>query len=222
MPWGTHCCHFYQTQRDLLDTVVPYFKAGLEAREFCLWLIPEPLTQERARRLLRQRIPESDRYVAEGSLEIVPGREWYLKGGRFSFERVRRKWDEKLRQASARGYVGMRANGNAAWLQKKTWRPFGRYEMTLNKSLAGKPMIVLCSYPLQICGAADGARSASRYVGARIRRRARNTGSPVWTRRARVARPLRSPHQIDASVQGRDREASGGVGLSRATGETPA
>ena len=35
-PWGTHFCRFYETKRDLLDTLVPYFKAGLENNEFCL------------------------------------------------------------------------------------------------------------------------------------------------------------------------------------------
>jgi len=33
--WGTHVCMFYETEDDLLDTVVPYFKAGLESNEFC-------------------------------------------------------------------------------------------------------------------------------------------------------------------------------------------
>ena len=32
MPWGTHMCLFYETTQDLLDTLVPYFKAGLEPR----------------------------------------------------------------------------------------------------------------------------------------------------------------------------------------------
>jgi hypothetical protein len=36
LPWGTHLCHFYKTQRDLLETLVPYFKAGLESKELCL------------------------------------------------------------------------------------------------------------------------------------------------------------------------------------------
>jgi hypothetical protein len=31
MPWGTHFCHFFETKRDLLDTVLPYLEAGLEA-----------------------------------------------------------------------------------------------------------------------------------------------------------------------------------------------
>jgi MEDS: MEthanogen/methylotroph, DcmR Sensory domain len=32
--WGTHFCHFYESKEDLLDVVVPFFKAGLENNEF--------------------------------------------------------------------------------------------------------------------------------------------------------------------------------------------
>ncbi|WP_454622014.1 MEDS domain-containing protein [Bradyrhizobium cenepequi] len=46
MPWGTHICLFYETTQDLLGTLVPYFKAGLEGGEFCLWVVAEPLTSE--------------------------------------------------------------------------------------------------------------------------------------------------------------------------------
>jgi len=83
LPWGTHLCHFYKTQADLLDTLVPYFKAGPEAKERCLWVIDEPLTDAKARRSLRQAVPESDRCLADGCLEILSSREWYLKGGTF-------------------------------------------------------------------------------------------------------------------------------------------
>jgi MEDS: MEthanogen/methylotroph, DcmR Sensory domain len=38
MPWGTHLCHFYETKQDLLDILIPYFKAGLEHNEFCMWV----------------------------------------------------------------------------------------------------------------------------------------------------------------------------------------
>ncbi len=36
--WGTSICHFYQTEKDLLDILVPYFKAGFKNAEFCLWI----------------------------------------------------------------------------------------------------------------------------------------------------------------------------------------
>ncbi len=36
VPWGTHFCQFYKTKEDLIDILVPYFKAGLENNEFCI------------------------------------------------------------------------------------------------------------------------------------------------------------------------------------------
>jgi DNA-binding CsgD family transcriptional regulator len=155
MPWGTHCCHFFQTQKDLLETLIPFFQVGLEAQEFCLWVAQEPLTVHKARRALKQGIPDSDRYLTDGSMEIVSGREWYFKGGRFSMTRVLRAWDDKLAHASARGYVGMRANGNVAWLQKNDWKRFDEYERALNESISPKPLILLCSYSLEKSGAAE-------------------------------------------------------------------
>jgi DNA-binding CsgD family transcriptional regulator len=155
MPWGSHCCHFFRTQQDLLETLVPYFKTGLEHREFCLWIIHKPLTEARALRALERSVPDGARHLADRSLEIVSSREWYLKGGVFSLARVLRAWDAKLEQAAARGYAGMRANGNAAWVETNQWRRFAEYERALDESLAGKPMIVMCSYALERCGAVE-------------------------------------------------------------------
>ena len=42
-PWGTHFCQFYATKDDLKDVLVPYFKAGLEADELCMWVTSPPL-----------------------------------------------------------------------------------------------------------------------------------------------------------------------------------
>jgi hypothetical protein len=41
-PWGTHFFLFYETKEDLLDALVPYFKAGLESGEFCCGLLIGP------------------------------------------------------------------------------------------------------------------------------------------------------------------------------------
>jgi hypothetical protein len=48
VPWGTHFCLFYTTEEDLLDLLVPYFKTGLEDREFCLWVAETPKEVEHA------------------------------------------------------------------------------------------------------------------------------------------------------------------------------
>jgi DNA-binding CsgD family transcriptional regulator len=171
IPWGTHCCHFYETERDLLDTMIPYFKVGLETNEFCLWVIYDPLTKAKAASALRRSIPGFDRYVANRSIEVIPGRQWYLKGGRFSLKRVVSAWNKKLEEALARGYAGMRVTGNTAWLERKDWTRFAEYEKTLNRAIAGKRIIVMCSYPVAMSAAAEVLDVARAHRFAVARRR---------------------------------------------------
>jgi hypothetical protein len=154
-PWGTHFCHFYETRRDLLDTLVPYFKAGLENKEFCLWVISPPLTEEEARSALRQTLPELDRYLVERSIEILPNDVWYLEVGVFDLHRALNGWQEKLHEALARGYAGMRVTGDATGLRKRDWRAFCEYERELNDFAAKHPIIVLCAYQLAASRAAE-------------------------------------------------------------------
>jgi len=155
LPWGTHFCLFYETREDLLETLVPYCKAGLENHEFCLWVVAEPLRQEDARQALKQTVPDIDQYLADQSIEIVTARDWYLHGGTFDLNRVIRGWNEKLARASARGYAGVRVTGDTAWLKKKNWKDFCEYEDSLNLAVAGQRLTVLCTYPLAACGASE-------------------------------------------------------------------
>ncbi len=168
IPWGTHFCHFYETKEDLLDILLPYFTTGLENDEFCLWVTSDPLDEQEARDALRQAVPEGGRYLARGSIEIVPhsvllsphqtspagsieivpATDWYLRGGSFVREGVINGWNAKLVEALAEGYAGMRVNGNEAWLTEENWKAFSHYEAELDKMLASRRMIVLCSYPL--------------------------------------------------------------------------
>jgi PAS domain S-box-containing protein len=153
MPWGTHFCAFYDTKADLLETLVPYCRAGLQSGEFCLWVVAPPLTEEDARRALERAVPDFDRYLADASIEIVAAHDWYLHEGKFDLVRVIRGWQEKLARASARGYVGVRVTGDTAWLEKNDWTDFVEYEESINASIANQRMAVLCTYPLGACGA---------------------------------------------------------------------
>ena len=155
VPWGTHFFMFYETKQDLLDTLVPYFKAGLETGEFCLWLVSEPLTEEEARGALRQAVSEFERYVADCSIEIVRGRQFYFSGNDRTLERALGTWAEKTDSALARGYAGFRMSANIAWLQRKDRRAFSDYENELNNSISRWRMTALCSYPLAGSTAAE-------------------------------------------------------------------
>jgi PAS domain S-box-containing protein len=157
VPWGTHFCHFYETRQDLLDTLVPYFKAGLESKEFCLWVVStsDLITVEEAKAALAQAVPDLDQHLSNENIEILNGPDWYLAENVFSLERVTSAWDAKLKRALALGYEGMRVSGDTFWLAEKDWQDFVAYEKQLNRFLTDRPMTVLCTYPLAKSGAVE-------------------------------------------------------------------
>ena len=93
-------------------------------------------------------------------MEIVSGREWYLAGNQFDLKRLIGAWDDKLRDALAKGYDGMRASGNAFWQGTEHWKDFYDYERGLSTWLKGKRMTALCSYSIVASGAAEALEVA--------------------------------------------------------------
>jgi hypothetical protein len=71
VPWGTHFCHFYDAEDDLLEILISYFKTGLENNEFCIWVVSDPLGEEVARKAFRQAVDGADQYLAAGRIKIV-------------------------------------------------------------------------------------------------------------------------------------------------------
>jgi hypothetical protein len=119
--WGIHLCLFYETKDDLLERVLPYFKAGFESGEYCVWLTPDIVTQEEAREELSEILSSLGRNPENRSFEIQSGPDLYIADGRFDRERVRVAWNEKLAHALAEGYEGLRVVGDAFWLDESAW-----------------------------------------------------------------------------------------------------
>ena len=151
IPWGTYFCQFYQTKEDLIEILVPYFKAGLENSEFCMWVTSEPLEAEKAKEALRKAVPSLDDYLEKGQIEILPYTEWYLKKGIFDSKRVLEGWTKKLNKAVANGYDGLRVSGNTFWLEKTNWDSFVEYEEKIDSVIGNSHMLALCTYSLEKC-----------------------------------------------------------------------
>jgi len=209
IPWGSHCCLFYQKKGDLLDILVPYFKAGLGNNEFCMWVCSEPLRAEEARRALAKVIPEFNSYREKGQIEILPHTDWFLLGGRFNPEHVLRGWKDKLNQALARNFEGLRLSGNTFWLGKRDWKRFAGYEEDVNRMITEHKMIALCTYSLDRCGVGEIIDVISNHQSTVIRRgrtwtKAENSSFLKIAERKRYSRPKepeRKPVEIAQLVQ---------------------
>jgi signal transduction histidine kinase len=173
VPWGTHFCHFYQTKEDLLSMQVPFFKTGLENNEYCIWITSEQTTIEDAINALKQEVLDLDIYYERESIEILSHRDWYLINGRFELDNVIQSVLDRLRIALERGFEGLRINGDEAWMDNRISHDFIEYERSLNPAIAGKRLIISCSYQLGKCTATDVLDVALLHESAVSKRRGR-------------------------------------------------
>jgi PAS domain S-box-containing protein len=152
VPWGTHFCQFYQTPDDLIDILVPYFKAGLENNEFCMWVTSKPLMGEDAKAALHNVVKNVDDYIVNGQIEILDYDQWYTKSGKFEADEILHAWVEKKNQALKKGFDGLRLTGNTFWLEQEDWKDFRDYEAAVDNVIGKYRILALCSYSLDKCG----------------------------------------------------------------------
>jgi hypothetical protein len=155
VPWGTHFCQFYKTKKDLLDILAPYFRAGLESNEFCMWVTSDPLSVREAKKALKGAVPHFEEYVEKGQIEIIPYDQWYTVGGSFEEKRVLDGWVSKLNSAIDKGFAGLRLTGNTFWIEKTGWVAFTDYEASVNSVIGDYRMLAICTYSLKKCGVAE-------------------------------------------------------------------
>jgi PAS domain S-box-containing protein len=153
VPWGARICLFYRNIEELMDILVPYFKAGLKNSEFCLWITSSPLNEDAAQRALRKSVFNLDRYLEKGQMEIVPYTEWFCKDDSLDLPGAAVKWSKKLDMATAHGYDGLRDTFDVSWVENKDWPRFIEFEKE-NRDVAERK-ITMCSYLLDRCGAPE-------------------------------------------------------------------
>lgn len=152
VPWGTHFCQFYRTEEDLMEILVPYFKAGLENNELCVWITPQSPGLEESKEALEKHIPDIDVYLDKKQIEIISYTELYFKDGIFSPEKTLESRVGKLNYALASGYEGLRLAEDTLWLKEIDLRNID-YEKEVDRITRKCRIIALCAYPLEKCSA---------------------------------------------------------------------
>jgi len=171
IPWGTHICLFYKGKQDLIDILVPYFKAGLDNNEFCMWVCWDPLRAKEARLTLSKVLLNIDEYIKRGQIETVDYSKRYTVPGDSGFSNMKQFWVEKEKLAFKRGFAGLRLAGNTYWLQRNEWKDFVKYEEEVDKIIREHKMLAICPYSLDKCGVSEVIDVVGNHKFAIIRRR---------------------------------------------------
>jgi len=152
--WGTHLCQLYQTREELVDTLVPYFKAGLKNSEACLWIISEYLAENEAKER-RTIIPDLEGFIKQGQIEIISYNQFYFEDGNCNSKKALKYLSERLGNAIKKGYTGLRFAEDTGWLEKKDWDFFVDFEKKMDEITGNNRMIALCAYSLKKCSASE-------------------------------------------------------------------
>jgi PAS domain S-box-containing protein len=146
LQWGSHLAHFFGSDNELCDVLVPYFKAGLDNNERCLWVTGEAFNAEQARSVLRAAVPDLDKRERDKQIEIANGAEWYAAGQKLRPHDLVRGLVQREQDALGLGYAGLRTNGNCAWVSPDQWADFLEFERLVQNAARGRRMICMCSY----------------------------------------------------------------------------
>lgn len=154
VPWGTHLCQLYQTKRDLLDILVPYFSAGLRDNEYCLWIASSPFNLSKAEKGLKNVLPKFTYYRKRGQIEVHSFNEWYLSETKFKEDTLLQKWIDKEDLVLSQGFDGLRVLGNVSSKSRfwtNNWKQLINYETNVTSTFKKRKILTICAYPLTCC-----------------------------------------------------------------------
>ena len=107
LQWGSHLANFFGAGEELRDLLVPFFKAGLDNNERCLWVTGAALPAEQARAALRAAVPNLDKRETYGQIEIVNGEEWYCAAAKINPHELVSGLLQREQDALGLGYAGL-------------------------------------------------------------------------------------------------------------------
>jgi len=171
-----HVCHFFRTADELAEPVLPYFRAGLDHGEHCLWVTAEPLGVEDARSFMRAAVPDLKALERKGQIEFLDSRELYATKGKPTAERTLRAWIKRGEAAMSAGWRGFRVVGNASAAEREDWDDFGADEARVTEVFQAYGMRAICSYHLDGLTAEDVGRLMAHHEASLLKREG------VWDR----------------------------------------
>ena len=120
LEWGDRVCHFYRSEKELPELLIPYFRQGLQDAERCIWLVRG--SSSKARHAIAAL---ADSQYSPDQLEVADAEDW----------KDDERWKREESRALAQGYNGLRVcgdelhlNGGTLELRIKalgTWRAGG-------------------------------------------------------------------------------------------------
>jgi len=111
-----------------------------------------------------------DARIEKGQMQVLDCNQWYIRSGTFDPGKALESWVEKAKEAVSGGFDGLRVAASAFWVEQRIWDRFMDYEEAVDRVIGDCPMIAICAYPLDRCGAAEIVEAVSSHQRALVKR----------------------------------------------------
>jgi len=146
-PWETRFWCFYETRQDLHACVVPFLSAGLQHRERCLCFAADSAIAE-LQPSLRHTATHLDEHPSANAVTWFSLTSDHLLDTDSDHDRMTTELARLCDRAQADGYEGLRVVVDWTGVQNLTRSALLAREQALVRALAGRPILILCTYPL--------------------------------------------------------------------------
>ncbi|WP_394296970.1 ATP-binding protein [Methanosarcina siciliae] len=150
IPQSAQLSAVYSDIDELTELLVAYFKQGIERGEFCLWIVPDSLAAENAKKELEKEGVDVRKYITSSHLEIMPA--GTLSESNLLFESaVKELLEEGIGKSLSEGFSGFRTNLDVKGIENSFKTCFGGLENILEgiSQGNGKNFTFLCTFPLE-------------------------------------------------------------------------
>ncbi len=130
----------------------PFFKAGLENNEKCIWVLSEGLTIKEAGEMLEKETGNVKKYTGNGQLEIIDSGTVYERPGGFVPYDTMKFYKEETDAAIKRGFSGIRVSGSGNFVKPGQWPLLCDYERDVSDIINNGNIIAMCTYSRDIAG----------------------------------------------------------------------
>lgn len=146
---GDHICLFYRSEEELLATLGPYVRLGLERNERCFCIQTKEVRSQLVAELQAAGV-DADHHIRRGALMMVDPQQVYFDCGKFDPGVMTELLATSIREAVQEGFSGFRAAGDMRWAleAKPGCDRLLEYEALMQRFYPDKPAVGLCSYPV--------------------------------------------------------------------------
>ncbi len=144
---GNHISCIYRTDAELFSLLVPFFTAGLQKRNRCVYITSEHTSERIIDAFDLMGLNLSD-YIENGDFIFLNHTQVYTHDGNFQADSVISSVLRTESSAIHEGYAGLWVTGNGSWLQEHTQvtSDFMKYEAKVNSAIQETTITAICQY----------------------------------------------------------------------------